>query len=70
MGVVVVKLTHAIAKVVKIIEVRAVRRATFGTGVAAGLRLLCVVAPATVGSWPHRVSHQASVAFTTAAAVL
>ncbi len=35
MGVVVVKLTHAIARVVKRIEVWARRRATFGTGVAA-----------------------------------
>ncbi len=35
MGIVVVKLTHFIARVVKRKEVRAGRRATFGTGVAA-----------------------------------
>ncbi len=35
MGVVVVKLTHAIARVVKRIEVWVGRRATFGTGFAA-----------------------------------
>jgi hypothetical protein len=34
-GVVVVKLTHAIARVVKRIEVRSGRRATFGMGIAA-----------------------------------
>ncbi len=34
MGVVVMKFTHAIARVVKRIEVRAGRRATFGTGIA------------------------------------
>ncbi len=36
----------------------------------AGLLLHCVVAAATVGSWPPRVSHRVSAAFTMAAAVL
>ncbi len=34
MGIVIVKLTHTIARVVKRVEVRAGRRATFGTGIA------------------------------------
>jgi hypothetical protein len=34
-----------------------------------GLLLRCVEAAATVGSWPPRVSHRASAAFTMAVAV-
>ncbi len=81
MGAVVVKFTHTIARVVKRIEIRAGRRVTFRTGVAAPFFTLLPIgwswAPTslchgghTVGSWPPRASHRASTAFTTAAAVL
>jgi hypothetical protein len=82
MGVIIVKFTHAIARVLKGIKIWAGRGATFGAGVTvllllsplfpllgAGLLLRCVKAAATVGSWPSRASHRASAAFTMAAAV-
>ncbi len=74
MGIVVVKFTHAVARVVKGIEVRAGRRATFGTGFAAPFVTLLTTcwswAPTslchgavTVGSWPPRASHKAGLVF-------
>jgi hypothetical protein len=73
MGVIIVKFTHAIARVLKGIKVWAGRGATFGAGLpllllplflllGAGLPLRCVEAAATVGSWPPQ-------AFTMAAAI-
>jgi hypothetical protein len=80
-GVVVVKLTHAIARVVKRIEVWPGKRATFGMGVTAPFVTLLPVywswAPNSLccGRCDHgvvapRASHKASAAFTTAAAIL
>ncbi len=69
-GVVILKFTHAIARVLERIEVWAGRGATFNASLLeAGLLLHCVEAAMTVGSWPPRASHRASAAFTTAAAV-
>ncbi len=69
MGVVVVKLTHAIARVVKRIEVWAGRRATFGTGVAAPFVTLLPNwgswAPTSLcrGGWDRRVVASLSVQY-------
>ncbi len=80
MGVIIVKFTHAIARVLKGIKVCAGRGATFGAGVTApfvaslpaarsGDIHRWVEAAATGGSLPPRGSHRASAAFTMAAAV-
>jgi hypothetical protein len=74
------KFTHAIARVLKLVEIWAGRGATFGAALppllsplfpllGVGLLLHCVEAAATVGSWRPRASHRASAALTMAAAV-
>jgi hypothetical protein len=77
-GIVIMKFTHAIARVLKLVKIWAVRGALLGRALLPllsllflllGLLLRCVEAAATVGSWLPRVSHRASAAFTMAEAV-
>jgi hypothetical protein len=76
----VVKLTHAIARILEREKIRAgggqlLERVLlflllfFFLLAGAGLLLRCVVAAATVGLWPPRTSHKASAALTTATAI-
>jgi hypothetical protein len=80
-GIIIMKFTHAIARVLKGLKVRVGRGATFGACVTtrlshlflllgAGLLLRRVMAAATVVLWPPRASHRTSAAFTMAAAVM
>ncbi len=80
-GIVIVKFTHAIARILKWMKIWGGRGLTFGAGITtllsllflllgAGLLLCCVEAAVTAGSWPPQASHRASAAFTMAAAVL